>query len=113
MFPIRPNEDRVIVRPVLNPEKSSGGLHIPDNARGTPTKAIVMAVGPGRACPHCGLPKPIQIEEGWLVMYPEAAGHEFSWEGKDYKTIRASDITQWDPAHNMDVTNESLYSKPK
>jgi len=92
MFPIRPNEDRVIVKPETIAEKTEGGLWIPDNAKGAPKKGVVVAVGEGCACRHCGLPKEPQVKVGQTVTFPETAGSEFQHDGEDYKVIRATDI---------------------
>lgn len=91
MFPIRPNEDRVIVKPETLADKV-GSLFIPDIAKGEPKKGTVMRVGPGLACKHCGVPKAIDLVEGAVVVFPEGAGHDFELDGEKYKVIRASDI---------------------
>lgn len=96
-FPIKPHEDRIIVKLIEKPDKTSSGLHIPETAKGAPSMGVVVAVGPGRACEHCGLPKSTKIETGWTVVFPEAAGYQFEWDDVEYKTLRASDIIQYEP----------------
>jgi chaperonin GroES len=98
-FPIKPNEDRVIVKLIARPDKTKTGLHIPENARGTPTMGVVVAVGPGRSCDHCGNPKEPKVEIGWTVVFPEGAGYAFSWDDVEYKTIRGTDIIQYELPH--------------
>ena len=97
MFPIKPNEDRIIIEPETMPDKTKGGLWIPDTAKGTPRQGKVIAVGPGVACHHCGLPKTIDVEVGATVMYPESAGFSFQHDDKDYLVIRATDIQLYLP----------------
>lgn len=92
MFPIRPNEDRVIIKPEALSDKTDGGLWIPDNAKGKPQKGVVVAVGIGRACPHCGLPHTPEVLVGQTVTFPDTAGSEFQNENETYLVIRATDI---------------------
>ena len=92
MFPIKPNEDRVIVKPEALAPTTKGGIWIPDTAKGNPKQGTVIAVGPGLACKHCGLPKAIDVTVGETVMFPETAGYQFDHGGESYLVIRASDI---------------------
>ena len=103
MFPIKPHEDRIIVRLIPNPEKSAGGLHIPDTARGVPSMGVVAAIGPGKSCEHCGLPKSTKLELGWTVVFPEGAGYPFDWDDVPYKTIRFTDIWQYEPTKGEEL----------
>ncbi len=45
-MPFRPLHDRVVVRRVVQEEKSRGGIIIPDTAKEKPQEAEVIAVGP-------------------------------------------------------------------
>ena len=92
MFPIRPNEDRVIIKPETLADQTKGGLWIPDIAKGNPKQGEVMRVGVGSACKHCGLPKPIEIEVGDKVIFPDSAGTEIEYDGEKYLIIRSMDI---------------------
>lgn len=97
MFPIVPNEDRVIIKPEEISDKTKGGLWIPDTAKAAPKHGRVVAVGEGKACPHCGLPVPIKIKEGMIVSFPETAGSP-EWIGDEqYLVLRATDIQLFDP----------------
>jgi chaperonin GroES len=91
-FPIKPNEDRVIVFPEILPDKTDGGLWIPDTAKGAPKKGTVVAVGDGKACSHCGKPEPLKVEVGMEVTFPETAGISVNIGDKVYIIIRATDI---------------------
>lgn len=96
-FPIIPNEDRVIIKPEVLADKTSGGLWIPDNAKGAPKQGTVVAAGPGKACPHCGVPVPIQVPIGATVTFPESAGSEQMIGNEMYLVLRATDIQLFDP----------------
>jgi len=97
MFPIIPNEDRVIIKPEELSDKTKTGLWIPDTAKGAPKQGTVVAVGAGKACPHCGLPMPIQVKVGMTVTFPETAGTEQMIGDEKYLVIRATDIQLFDP----------------
>jgi chaperonin GroES len=97
LFPIIPNEDRVIIMPTELADKTSAGLWIPETAKAAPRSGKVVAVGEGKACPHCGLPAPLKIKVGMTVTFPETAGSP-AWIGdKQYLVIRATDIQLFDP----------------
>lgn len=85
---------------------TKGGLYIPDVARGKPKSGRVLAVGPGMACQHCGLPKEIKVKPGWLVLFPDGAGYEIEVDGKPYLLIRGSDIWSYDD--QIVETNEMI-----
>ncbi len=97
MFPIRPNEDRVIVRPQQVADQTEGGLWIPDNAKGKSRRGKVVAVGIGKSCLHCGLPHSPEVKEGMDVSWPESAGNEEVIGGETFLVIRAGDIQLYDP----------------
>jgi chaperonin GroES len=98
MFSIRPNEDRLIVKPQALEDKTPGGLWIPENAKGNPRVGRIVAVGSGKSCPHCGLPHGIpDLKEGMIVTWPESAGSPETIGGESYLVLRASDIQLFDP----------------
>ena len=45
---IRPLGDRIVVRRDDSPEKTAGGIVLPDTAKNKPQKGRVLAAGPGR-----------------------------------------------------------------
>ena len=97
MFPIRPNEDRVIVKPQELSDKTETGFWIPDSAKGKRRRGKVVAVGIGKTCPNCHLPHPPEIKEGMDVSFPETAGFEEMIGGEPYIILRAGDIQLYDP----------------
>lgn len=96
---ITPTEDRVIVQPIPNADKSKGGLFVPEQVKSQPSNlGVIKAIGPGKPSPATGLLIPVDgLKVGYLVMYPAQAGFDFEHEGVPLKTIRASDIIQYDP----------------
>ena len=44
----RPLQDLALIRPKAEPEKTTGGIIIPDMAKEKPQEGEILAVGPGR-----------------------------------------------------------------
>lgn len=84
---MKPNEDRILIRPLPEGEKSRGGLYIPDTAKGKPTRGEVLRVGPGsKDNPET------EVLPDFHVVFPETAGYDFDLNGVDVKVIRFSDV---------------------
>ena len=112
-FPREADEDRLILRLIKSKETTDGGLIIPDTAKTPPSKGIVLAVGPGVSCKHCGLPTQNPPSIGMEVVFPAGAGYDYDFEfteeeakqagdplGTEYKIIRFSDILAHKPLSN-------------
>src|SRR6516225_5510837 len=74
---VRPLGDRLIVRRFEADEKTSGGIILPDNAKGKPQKGKVLAAGPGKLL-KTGVRRALQVKEGDTVIFT-------SWAGDEYK----------------------------
>lgn len=81
-----PLGDRVIVEPAKAEDVSAGGIIIPDTAKEKPTKAKVIAVGPGRK------DEPMQVRVGDDIFYSKYTGSEIEWDGKECLIMRENDI---------------------
>lgn len=89
---IKPLEDKVVVEPVVEAEKTTAsGLIIAGAAEEKPTEGIVIAVGPGARFADGSLMK-IELEVGDKVMYSKYSGTEISHEGKDLVILPYRDI---------------------
>jgi chaperonin GroES len=73
---IRPLGDRIVVRRDDSPEKTAGGIVLPDTAKNKPQKGKVVAAGPGRLLKD-GTRRPLQVKEGDTVLFTAWAGDEF------------------------------------
>jgi chaperonin GroES len=60
---LRPLYDRILVRRVVEEERSKGGLFIPEQAKEKPAQGEVLAVGKGR-----------RLESGELIALDTAVG---------------------------------------
>lgn len=85
MTPVRNN----VVIEILPVEKT-GNLLTAQTVQGMPIKGTAVAVGPGT--PEF----PMEIKAGATVIFPEHAGVTVSWEGKDLRVMRDTDVLWWD-----------------
>lgn len=69
-----PKNDQVFVRPLLPPGQTTGGLIIPDDARGRPQRGVILAVGPGPLSELTGKRGGMQCRVGELVLFGGFAG---------------------------------------
>ena len=78
LIPLRPLQDRVIVKRTEVGEKMIGSFLVPDVAKEKPQEGIVLAVGEGYIT-AAGL-IPIGVEEGDTVIFGKYAGNEVELE---------------------------------
>jgi chaperonin GroES len=73
---IKPLEDKVVVKPIEEAEKTSAsGLIITSSGNEKPTEAIVIAVGPGFTAAN-GDKVTIDLKPGEKVVYSKYSGTE-------------------------------------
>ena len=88
---IKPLADRVLIKPLMEDEKSKGGIIIPDTVKEKPQKGEVIAVGTGTAGDD-GEKVELELKVGNKVLYGKYAGTEIKVDGEDYLIMRESDI---------------------
>lgn len=88
---IKPLEDRVVVKPSKEDEKSKGGILLPDTAKEKPQEGEVVACGPGKLLEN-GQRAPMDVKPGDRVIYAKYGGTEIKIDGEEYLILRASDI---------------------
>ena len=87
----KPLKDRLLVQYSDEPEKSSGGIYIPDSAKEKPQKGEVIAVGPGKITEDGKLQK-MEIKVGDVVLFEKYSGSKINIENEEYLTIKEDDI---------------------
>ncbi|MBI4848485.1 MAG: co-chaperone GroES [Nitrospirae bacterium] len=87
----RPLKDRLLVKYSEEPEKSTGGLYIPDSAKEKPQKGEVIAVGPGKITDDGKLQK-MEIKIGDTVLFEKYSGSKINIENEEYLIIREDDV---------------------
>jgi chaperonin GroES len=88
---LRPLHDRVIVKRLEEEKKSAGGILIPDSAAEKPTRAEVIAVGPGKRSDD-GKIQPVDVKKGDIVLIGKYSGSEIKDDGQDLVVLREDDI---------------------
>jgi len=87
----KPLRDRVLVKYSEEPEKSAGGLYIPDSAKEKPQKGDVIAVGPGRITDDGKLQK-VEVKIGDVVLFDKYSGSKINIDNVEYLIIKEDDI---------------------
>jgi chaperonin GroES len=88
---IRPLHDRVLCKRVVAEAKTTGGLHIPDNAKEKPMEAIVVAVGTGKVIAS-GKVIPNTLKTGDRILIGKYTGSEVKLEGDEHLIVGEDDV---------------------
>jgi len=87
----KPLKDRVLVKYSDEPEKSAGGIYIPDTAKEKPQKGEVIAVGPGKVTDD-GKVQKMEVKVGDTVLFEKYSGSKINIDNIEYLIIREDDI---------------------
>jgi len=87
----RPLHDRVLIKPLDDDEKTSGGIIIPDTAKEKPQQGKVLAIGPG-ARDEQGNIVPMDVKVGDTVLFGKWSGNEVTIDGDELSIMKESDI---------------------
>lgn len=89
---IKPLEDKVVVKPVVEAEKkSASGLIISSIEKEKPTEGIVVAVGAGATFAD-GTKMTIDLKVGDKVIYSKYSGTEIQHDNEDLVILPYRDI---------------------
>ena len=89
--PIKPLEDRIVVKTLEAETTTASGLVIPDTAKEKPQEGEVLAVGPGRIDDK-GNRVPLDIKVGDKVIYSKYGGTEVKYGGVEYLILSSRDV---------------------
>jgi chaperonin GroES len=87
----RPLHDRVLVRRLEAPEKTAGGLIIPDNAREKPQEGEIVSAGNGTRAEN-GSVIPLDVKPGDKILFGKWSGTEVKVNGEDLIIMKESDV---------------------
>ncbi len=88
--PIKPLEDKVVIK-IAQPETTTAsGLVLPEAAAEKPLEGEVLAVGPGRF--ENGTRIELDVKPGDKVLYSKYGGTEVKYDGEEYLILSARDI---------------------
>jgi len=88
---IRPLHDRILAKRLVEQDKTSGGLFIPDNAKEKPMEALVIAVGTGKLLDN-GTIQALSVKAGDKILLAKYSGAEVKVDGKDHIILREDDV---------------------
>ena len=86
-----PLHDRIVLRRITPPEKTVGGIIIPDTAQEKPAEGEVIAVGPG-ARDDQGRIIALDVKVGDRVLFGKWSGTEVKIDGEDLLVMKESDL---------------------
>jgi chaperonin GroES len=89
--PIKPLEDRIVVKAIEAETTTASGLVIPDTAKEKPQEGEVLAVGEGRFDDN-GKRVPVDVKVGDKVIYSKYGGTEVKYAGEEYLVLSARDV---------------------
>ena len=94
--PIRPLNDKVIVRPLTDAEQgtvSVSGIIIPDSAKKEkPEQGIVIAVGPGKYDEDGEKRIPLDVKVDDRIVFSKYGFDEVKFDGKEYFIVNEASI---------------------
>lgn len=83
--------DRILVKHTEAEEVRSGGIIIPDIAKGKPQEGTVIAVGDGKLLED-GQRAAVNVKPGDRVLFGKHSGSEMTIEDEKYLILREEDI---------------------
>ena len=89
---VKPLQDRLVIKPVEEEIKTSGGIIMPDTvSKEKPVRGEVIAVGPGKLDKD-GKRMPLDVKVGDEVMYGKYAGTEYKQDDQEFLIVEYNDI---------------------
>jgi len=86
-----PFNDRVLLEPIDEGEKTYGSIIIPDAGKERPEIGKVVAVGPGRIS-EFGTEITVKAKVGDIVVVPKIGTIQFDYEGTMYYILQDKEI---------------------
>lgn len=88
---VNPLGDRVLVRQDEEPQKSEGGIYLPDTAKEAPQYGTIVRVGPGKLLDN-GQVRELTVKEGDKVIFGKYSGTKVKIGQEDLLFMREEDI---------------------
>ncbi len=90
---LKPLGDRVLIKPIVEEEKSKGGILLPDTvSKEKPQVGEILAVGPGGTNKE-GKLVPMNVKKGDKVVYAKYSGTDIKGDDdEDYLLLSEKDI---------------------
>lgn len=88
---LRPLHDRVIVKRIVDNEKTASGIIIPDTAKEKPTEGEVLAVGNGTMGVDGNI-RPLEVKVGDRVLFEKWSSSEIKIDGEELLVLKEEGI---------------------
>ena len=92
---LTPLHDRIVVRRHQEPEKTAGGLYIPESGRDKSQIGTVVSVGPGKVNDD-GKKIPLGVKPGDVILFGKYAGSEapkaLEYDGEELIIMREEEV---------------------
>lgn len=89
---LKPLSNHLFLEPLEEEKKTKGGIVLPENVeKEKPTKAKVLAVGPGKRSED-GRIQPMSVKVGDIVLFKKYGPDEIEMDGKKYLVGDEDDI---------------------
>ncbi len=88
---IIPLLDRVLVKQDDEPQKTQGGIYLPETAKEAPQWGTVVRVGPGKMLDN-GEVRKMTVKEGDKVIFGKYSGTKVKMEEEELLFMREEDI---------------------
>ena len=86
----RPLFDNVVLKPIVEEEKTASGIVLPGGEKEKPQQAEVVAVGPGELAD--GTKVTMQVKVGDKVIYSKYSGTDVELDDEKYVIVKQNDI---------------------
>ena len=83
---VKPLFDRIVVKPIIEENKTASGIFIPDSAKEKPQEGVIISVGPGKK------DEQMVLKAGDRVLFSKYGGTELKYDGEVYLIMRESDV---------------------
>ena len=89
---LKPLQDHVVIQPIVQEEKTSSGIYLPDTAhKDKPQTGRVIAIGSGKLMDN-GTRVASELNVGDEVVFAKYVGSEVSLDGVDYIIMKETDV---------------------
>jgi chaperonin GroES len=91
MAEVKPLDDRIVVKPLEQDEKTAGGIYLPETAKEKPQQGEIVAMGPGKLL-DSGERAEVSVKKGDVVLFAKYSGTEVEVDGEELLIMRESDL---------------------
>ena len=81
---IEPIGDRILVKPIIEEEMTSGGIYIPDSARQVPDKGVIVSVGEEVVSK--------KLTAGAAVLFRQHSGTNVTFDNVEYIILPVKEV---------------------